>query len=1281
MRAAKAPHSARARLHTSEHVPGTPLIRHTTSAHGVRTATKAAAATVPLPPLLAEAGITDMEMFASATSSYGHVPRPPGSGLPTSEQLLSKSRLARLQSVEQPYVAPQPPYMHYEEMKRHNHRMEQDIRRLKIALRQERREREASERASQQRTADMDLARRRTVEAWEADVARVRDECDRLVSSAKDGQAFESSLLGELDSLKEQSRLQAEQEKEARIALLKGQAMRRMANRDIAAGFQAWTELWQAKVYALGKLRDVGNRLKSPELYNAFIDWHGDYFEAKQARLEAEARARELELLSNKSVVEAELARLKSEYEAKLAKAEADKDAALEKQRVELIGTAAEKEALLEAQGREERIDMLRRQMVRRIANREIAMGFGAWQELWQAKVYALERLRSVGNKLRSPELSFAFTAWYEDLSESKSMSLLEREASERRALQEERDGLTAELLKVRAELEHKLKLAEEERRVSLDRLRVQLTGSVEEQQRLREEQEKEAREERIDLLRRQMVRRIMNRDIAMGFGAWVEMWYAKVEAMDKLRAVGNKLRSPELSNAFDHWAMDFDAERQAKLAAANMSFTQQLELSKAAMEALQKEMYALQDQLAKVQAEKRGLSEVVDSLKGNNSSLAASSQAALEALEAKAREERIELLRRQMVRRIMNRGISMGFQAWVELWQAKVYALGRLRDVGNRLKSPELYNAFVDWHGDLMEVKQARMLEEARLKELSAADAQKYIEEKINAVRSEYEAELKKAAKAQVDALERQRIELVGTSEEREKLLAGAEKEQRIEMMRRQALRRMANRDLNAGFAAWTEMWEARCYALGKLRQVANKLKAPEVTNAFNLWWEDLDMTKRSAAFTAQQRDRARLEFEISESKNEVGELKMVVLARDDELKFLHQKHDHAVKTLAARDATIADLSPLCDRQAAQIDELLRQLNDAQAAKALAEQAHEEVRVQMIDQNVSNRGLLEKLLAEQRVTFEDDLETLRAKISKFGDERKAENEAFKERVKAMQEAWDKDRTAEREAVAKAKEEATAAQAAELEAQAAQAEKRLAEQKELLEAKVAEARAAEATSDAERKTISDELIKVTEGRDGFESELQTMTLKYDDATKELESLREGKASSDSQCSEAQDALKTTKATLKETKDELKTTQTNLAACEKKLSAFEKKKAEPPLKKAFRELQEKDPAMPISQLLGLALKKNAARVIDLFRQWDTDGDGSVDRGEFHKAMPKLGLDEISAPEIDALFDEWDADGGGSLDFKELQTILKAPSTASKMQDVAKAGAALKAFGKK
>ena len=39
----------------------------------------------------------------------------------------------------------------------------------------------------------------------------------------------------------------------------------------------------------------------------------------------------------------------------------------------------------------------------------------------------------------------------------------------------------------------------------------------------------------------------------------------------------------------------------------------------------------------------------------------------------------------------------------------------------------------------------------------------------------------------------------------------------------------------------------------------------------------------------------------------------------------------------------------------------------------------------------------------------------------------------------------------------------------------------------------------------------------------------------------------------------------------------------------------------------------------------ALAKNAGRVIDLFREWDENGDGMVTRKEFHKAMPLLGLE--------------------------------------------------------
>ena len=63
-----------------------------------------------------------------------------------------------------------------------------------------------------------------------------------------------------------------------------------------------------------------------------------------------------------------------------------------------------------------------------------------------------------------------------------------------------------------------------------------------------------------------------------------------------------------------------------------------------------------------------------------------------------------------------------------------------------------------------------------------------------------------------------------------------------------------------------------------------------------------------------------------------------------------------------------------------------------------------------------------------------------------------------------------------------------------------------------------------------------------------------------------------------------------------------------------------------------------------------------QVMDLFREWDVDGDGEVSKKEFHRAMPALGLD-VPKKEVEALFDSWDKDGGGSLGYKELTKILR------------------------
>ena len=89
-----------------------------------------------------------------------------------------------------------------------------------------------------------------------------------------------------------------------------------------------------------------------------------------------------------------------------------------------------------------------------------------------------------------------------------------------------------------------------------------------------------------------------------------------------------------------------------------------------------------------------------------------------------------------------------------------------------------------------------------------------------------------------------------------------------------------------------------------------------------------------------------------------------------------------------------------------------------------------------------------------------------------------------------------------------------------------------------------------------------------------------------------------------------------------------------------------------------DLDEGPNAPPIQQQIAAALRQNAARVLDLFRQWDADGDGEVSKKEFRKAMPAIGLD-VSVQEVDALFDSWDQDGGGVLNFKELSKVLRSP----------------------
>ena len=99
----------------------------------------------------------------------------------------------------------------------------------------------------------------------------------------------------------------------------------------------------------------------------------------------------------------------------------------------------------------------------------------------------------------------------------------------------------------------------------------------------------------------------------------------------------------------------------------------------------------------------------------------------------------------------------------------------------------------------------------------------------------------------------------------------------------------------------------------------------------------------------------------------------------------------------------------------------------------------------------------------------------------------------------------------------------------------------------------------------------------------------------------------------------------------------------------------------------------DPSLPIQDALRDGLAKNAARVMDLFRAWDVDGNGTIDKKEFRRALRALGVG-VPAKELDELFDSFDKDKGGLLEAKELGKALRRGGGADiKIADELQAGA--------
>ena len=90
---------------------------------------------------------------------------------------------------------------------------------------------------------------------------------------------------------------------------------------------------------------------------------------------------------------------------------------------------------------------------------------------------------------------------------------------------------------------------------------------------------------------------------------------------------------------------------------------------------------------------------------------------------------------------------------------------------------------------------------------------------------------------------------------------------------------------------------------------------------------------------------------------------------------------------------------------------------------------------------------------------------------------------------------------------------------------------------------------------------------------------------------------------------------------------------------------------------------------VQEQLREVLKANMVRVMDLFRDWDDDGRGTVSKKEFRKGLAALGLGAEHRADVDGLFDSLDRDGSLEIEFKELNSLLHASPTCPPQSPVA------------
>ena len=166
-------------------------------------------------------------------------------------------------------------------------------------------------------------------------------------------------------------------------------------------------------------------------------------------------------------------------------------------------------------------------------------------------------------------------------------------------------------------------------------------------------------------------------------------------------------------------------------------------------------------------------------------------------------------------------------------------------------------------------------------------------------------------AMRSNVNALNSTLEATAREAQEREKALREKERLERVDMLHRQAGRRILNQRLQKGWGAWTAFHEAKTYAMKRLREAANRLRAAEPSQSFYGWLQVNEMERTAAEFKAQNLAKQSIQTqllhwqaeatELEGAKKTLGERVRELSATVSEMELEHLRQSEELKDVDA--------------------------------------------------------------------------------------------------------------------------------------------------------------------------------------------------------------------------------------------------------------------------------------------------------------------------------------------------------------------------------------------